>query len=183
MRASWYGTDLVNYEGPTKPGLLRAVVEEVSVDGARGVPARRKVVTHFSRPSDDIDELVSDLTAQRGVPRDDLQFLWNSSRAFFINTHSHGFFTAVSTTQTESGNRFTRHGVTSGRVVAVHRFSRGWVVETDFRCYVLASGHLVELLDSEPLSVRTFEGSKRYRRMIAITVEDGVHLISAVPTF
>ena len=42
---------------------------------------------------------------------------------------------------------------------------------------------LTELLDTEPMSVRTFEGSKRYRQLIAITVEDGVHLISAISPF
>lgn len=182
MRTAWYGTDLVNYEGPAEPELLRGSVEKVSVDGG-AAERERKVVTHFSAPTNELDDLVGELAAQRKVPQDDVQFVWNSSRAFFINTHSHGFFSAYRTTTTDSGIRFRRHGSTTGRVVSVHRFQRGWVIETDFRAYVLTGGQLIDLLDQEPLSVRTFEGSKRYRRLIAVTVESGVHLISAIDEF
>lgn len=183
MRASWFGTDLVNYESPAALALLRASVEDVTPDAA-AIPRKRKVVTRFSSPTHELDALISDLTAQSGVASDDLQFVWNSSRAFFINTYSHGFFTAVKTTTTASGNRFTHHGEADGRVVAVHRFPpQGWVIETDFRAYLWAGGELIELLDAEPMSVRTFEGSKRYRQLIAVTVEDGLHLISAISPF
>jgi len=48
---------------------------------------------------------------------------------------------------------------------------------------VLSGGQLVELVDEEPLSVRTFAGSKRYRRLIAVTMESGVQLISAIDRF
>jgi hypothetical protein len=182
VRTSWYGTDLVNYSGPAQPELLRASVEEVNVDS--GVVEReRKVVTSFGAPTDELDVVVGELGTQRKVPQDDVQFVWNSSRAFFINTHNHGFFTAYRTMKTDSGIGFRRHGSTNGRVVGVHRFAGGWIVETDFRAYILTGGELVELLDEEPLSVRTFEGSKRYKRLIAITVENGVHLISAIDDF
>jgi len=68
--------------------------------------------------------------------------------------------------------------------VAVHRFPpQGWVIETDFRAYLWSGGQLVELLDREPMSVRTFEGSKRYRQLIALTVEDGLHLVSVIQSF
>lgn len=182
IRASWLGTDLVNYEGSASGALLHASVDQVNVDGDTGERAR-KVVTEFAESIDLPGTVVRELGAQRGVPADDVQFVWNSSRAFFINTHAHGFFSAVRTTTTESGLKLTRHGAAEGRVVAVHPFARGWVIETDFRAYVLTGGKLVELLDQEPLAVRTFAGSKRYKRLIAITVESGVHLISAIDTF
>ena len=183
LRASWYGTDLVNYEGPTEVALLHGTVEEVSVD-LGWIEGERKLVTRFSAPSDDLNDLVRELETQREVPMDDVQFVWNSSRAFFINTHEHGFFTAYRkvTPDTEEV-RLTRHGATDGRVVAVHPFARGWVVETDFRAYVLTGGRLIELVDQEPLSVRTFEGSKRFRRLVAVTVETGIYLLSAIDEF
>ncbi|HTA34377.1 MAG TPA: hypothetical protein VK721_13230 [Solirubrobacteraceae bacterium] len=180
VRAAWLGTDLVNYESPTTPELLSASVEAVTTDGG-AADWKRKVVTRFSRPTRELDDLVTELCVQRKVDPPDVQFVWNSSRAFFINTHSHGFFSAVRASERDI--RFTRHGAADGRVIAVHRYSGGWVIETDFRAYVLARGHLIELLDEEPLSVRAFEGSKRYKRIIAITVETGVHLISIIDTF
>lgn len=182
LRTGWYGTDLVNYGGQADPELLHSSVEEVDVFTGP-FESERKVVTSFGAPSNELEILFHELNAQRGVPKEDVQFVWNSSRAFFINTYDHGFFGAYPTTTKQSGYRFTRHGKTDGRVVDVHRFSRGWVVETDFRAYVLTGGKLVALLDREPLAVRTFEGSKRYRRLIAVTVEDGVHLISAIDDF
>lgn len=180
VRSAWYSTDLVNYEGAVEPELLRASIEEVKVSSAFA-ERERKVVTRFSDPSgDELKDLVGTLHYERRVPQDDLQFIWNSSRAFFINTHSHGFFTAVRNPPKQGGTRIARHGSATGRVVAVHPFARGWVIETDFRPYVLSGGRLSQLIDEEPLSVRTFPGSKRYRRLITVTVEDGVHLISAI---
>lgn len=180
MRSAWYGTDLVNYESPTAPELLAAEVEDVErAGGYEG--SKRKVVTRFDAPTDDLKvSLKAALEAQRDIAADDVQFVWNSSRAFFINTYSHGFYSAV---RTQNGVRLTKHGTTEGRVVAVHRYSGGWIVETDFGAYVLAQGSLIALIDEEPLSVRAFEGSKRYRRIVAITVGDGVHLISVVDDF
>lgn len=185
LRSAWYGTDLVNYETPAEAELLQADVEEVSVDSDGGAfPARdRKVVTRFTGTSNEISTLLADLARAEQIPKSDVQFIWNSSRAFFINTYEHGFFTAVKTGTSAGGTRFTRHGEANGRVIAVHPCAAGWIVETDFRAHVLSGGELVELLDQEPLSVRTFEGSKRYRRLVAVTVEDGLHLVSLIEDF
>ena len=102
LRTAWYGTDLVNYDGPTEPELLSASVERVS--GGGGATDRdRQVVTRFSSPSDDLDDLVRELSVQREVPSEDVQFVWNSSRAFFINTYSHGFFTAYRNVGADGG--------------------------------------------------------------------------------
>jgi hypothetical protein len=183
VRSAYLGTDLVNYEDPAQPELLAGHVEEVEGDRAEAWQSTKKVVTSFAAPAADPTGLVAQLERQRSVPAADVQFVWNSSRAFFVNTYSHGFFTAYRTAADASGIRFRRHGTTNGRVVAVHPFPKGWIVETDFRAYVLASGKLIELLDQEPMSVRTFEGSRRYKRLVAITVEDGLYLISAVGDF
>jgi len=181
VRTSWLGTDLVNYEGPAEPELLVASVEEVERD--EGTTYRTKVVTHFSTPTDNLAPLVADLKTQRGISRSSVQFVWNSSRAFFINTYDKGFFSAAPTAKPGKSYNFTRHGTTDGRIVGVHRSGVGWILETDFRVYALSGGTLVELLDEEPLSVRTFEGSKRFRNLIAVTVENGVHLISVLRPF
>lgn len=183
VRAAYLGTDLVNYESPARAELLTGEIDEIDDDRNEVWQTKRKVVRRFSAPAPDATGLVAQLEVQRSVPADDVQFVWNSSRAFFVNTYSHGSFTAYRTSIDPSGIRFRRHGATNGRVVAVHPFPKGWVVETDFRAYVLASGKLIELLDQEPMTVRTFEGSKWYKRLIAITVEDGLHLISAVVDF
>lgn len=180
VRCAYLGTDLVNYERPAEPEILAAEVREVEAGPDDMFGRRRKVVTRFGSPTADPGGVLTELKTQRSVPVDDVQFVWNSSRAFFVNTHSHGFFTAVSTA---GGVRFRRHGRTSGRVVAVHPFPRGWIVETDLSVSVLASGRLHTVVDDEPMTVRTFEGSKRYRRLIAICVEDGLHLVSAVSDF
>jgi hypothetical protein len=180
VRCAYLGTDLVNYERSSEPEILAAEVREVEAEPDDTFGRRRKVVTRFGSPTADPEGVLAELESQRAVPADDVQFVWNSSRAFFVNTHRHGFFTAVATAR---GIRLRRHGRTSGRVVAVHPFPRGWIVETDFSVSVLASGRLHTVVDHEPLTVRTFEGSKRYRRLIAVCVEDGLYLVSAVSDF
>lgn len=180
VRAAYLGTDLVNYERAAEPELLEGEVEQVDAEPDDLYGHQRKVVTSFGAPSPDPDGVIAELERERGVPADDVQFVRNSSRAFFIDTFEHGFFTA---TPTSNGVQFRHHGKTSGRVVAVHPFPRGWIVETDFTVSVLASGRLHRLLEDEPMTVRTFEGSKRYRRLVAVCVEQGLHLISAVGEF
>lgn len=125
-------------------------MEEVEAQPDDIFGRRRKVVTEFKPPSADPEGVITELRLQRAVPSEDVQFVWNSSRAFFVNTYTHGFFTAA---RGQNGLRFTRHGRTSGRVVAVHPFPRGWVIETDFGVSVLASGRLHSLVDDEPMTV------------------------------
>jgi hypothetical protein len=180
LRSAYFGTDLINYEHSAGPERLVGAVKEVEAEPDDVFGRKRKVVVGYGAPTPDPEGVITELERQRKVPSDDIQFVWNSSRAFFINTFEHGFFTAARST---SGLRFARHGRTAGRVVAVHPFPRGWIVETDFAVSVLASGRLHTLLDDEPMTVRTFEGSKRYRRLVAVCVEEGMHLISAVGDF
>jgi hypothetical protein len=178
IRSAWLGTDLVNYEDQAAPELLRGSVEQVAVED-EFTERQKKVVTAFSPPVAQFDDFYAGLEAQRGIPADDIQFVWNSSTRYFINTYNNGFYSAY---RTSDGVGFTKHGTADGRVVAVHTSAFGWIVETDFRCYLMSQGRLHALVDREPLSVRTFAGSKRYRRVVAITVEDGVYLVSAVPS-
>ena len=65
-------------------------------------------------------------------------------------------------------------------MVSLHRSGAGVIVETDFSCHLFSEGSFIPLLDGEALNVRTFTSSKRYRNLMAATVEDGVYLIAIV---
>jgi hypothetical protein len=178
LRTSWLGYDLVNYSDNDHADLLSGTVDVVSDETAEGV-VQRRLVTEFSGESRELGFLLGALQNGEAVPASDIQFLWNSSRAFFVNTFSHGFFTLV-WDQVRGRVSARQHGELGGRVVAAHPFSGGWLIETDFMLFWFSRGELVPLFDREPMMVRTFAGSKRYRQLVAVTAEDGVHLLSVV---
>lgn len=183
LRTSWLRHDLVNYESTAHAELLRSLVERVEPEGEPR-PRRREVVTRLGVERIDLDFLVERLKADEGIEVDEIQFIWNSSTSFFVNTFSRGFYTLVlqETAHTVPSWRVhvRRYSDVPERVVAVHTTAAGWIVETDFRLFLFAAGVLTPLLGEEPLSVRTFAGSKRYRHLIAATVEEGVHLLSLI---
>lgn len=183
LRTSWLRHDLVNYESIAQAELLRSLVERVEPEDEPR-PRRREVVTRLGVQRVELDFLVDRLKADEGVEADDVQFIWNSSSSFFVNTFSKGFFTLVLEEKADTASPWRvhvrRYSDVPERVVAVHTTPAGWVVETDFRLFLFTRGILTPLLDEEPLSVRSFPGSKRYRHLIAATVEEGVHLISLI---
>lgn len=178
LRTSWLGYDLVNYAENDHADLLSGTVEVVGDETDEGL-VQRRLVTEFSGESRELGFLLGALQNGDAVPPSDIQFLWNSSRAFFVNTFSHGFFTLV-WDQLRERVSARQHGELAGRVVAAHPFSGGWLIETDFMLFWFSRGELVTLFEREPMMVRTFAGSKRYRQLVAVTADDGVHLLSVV---
>ena len=98
LRTSWYGEDLVNYESSVELGLMHATIERVEVvEDDRYGESSKKLVEGFAEPSDELKDVVDALRVEYDVPEDAIQFVWNSTRAFFVNSDEHGFFTVVRT--------------------------------------------------------------------------------------
>ena len=182
FRTAWYRTDLVNYDSLTHSSLLKGRTEEV--DATYGGASRtRKLVTELSVERESLDFLLEELSRQKSLESDQIQFVWNSSGAFFVNTFERGFFTIIwSRSEDQAKERVivTEYPGVTGRVVSVHRSGAGVIVETDFSCHLFSEGSFISLLDEEALNVRTFSSSKRYRNLMAATVEEGVYLIAIV---
>jgi hypothetical protein len=178
LRTSWLGYDLVNYVENDHADLFAGTAERVEDQSSERL-ARRWLITQFSDEPKELDFILSALQNGDAVPAADVQYIWNSSRAFFVNTFSHGFFTLVWDRANERVNA-NHHTELPGRVIAVHPFPQGWLIETDFSVLWFTQGELKTLFDREPLMVRTFGGSKRYRGLVAITADDGVHLLSVI---
>jgi hypothetical protein len=180
LRTAWLRTDLVNYESLTHSSLLKGRTEEVdAADG--GARRTRKVVTDLSVERESLDFLLEKVSQRKNIDLDEVQFVWNSSGAFFINTYDRGFFTVIwSRRDSQEKERVivTEYPGVMGRVVSVHRSGVGVVVERDFACHLFHKGSFIPLLETEVLSVRTFNSSKRYRNLVAATAEDGVYLIA-----
>jgi len=178
LRTAWLGHDLVNYADNHQADLLSGTVERVEDQIAR-TPTRHELITQISDEPLELKFLFAALENGEAIPPAEIQFLWNSSRAFFVNTYSHGFFTLI-WDKVKNRVNARHHGEAPGRVVAVHPFSGGWLIETDFMLLQFTDGELTPLFEQEPLMVRTFTGSKRYRELVAVTAEDGLHLISVI---
>jgi hypothetical protein len=184
LRTSWFGHDLVNYKSAGHAELLRSSVERVEDESeGGGAPRQRELVTALGGQRRNLDFVLTTIGREHGVELDDVQYMWNSSTSFFINTYSHGFFTAFLRSDGDVKEVRTRkHDEVPGRVVAVNTTPRGWTIETDYRLLLYTKNELIPLIEEEALSVRTFAGSKRYRNLVAVTVETGVYLLSLVET-
>jgi hypothetical protein len=67
------------------------------------------------------------------------------------------------------------------RILAAQPLSDGsLVIEADDCVFMLTDNVWHTLLPFGALSVRTFPRSKRFQNLIAITTEEGIHLIAAV---
>lgn len=182
IRSSWLGTDVVNYGRDSIGQVFRGDVDKVEPPNSdAGRESKKKLVTMLSPSGEDLDPIFQRVEKSIGPEgAQDIQYVWNSSRAFFVNTYSKGFFTATWDREKDHVTLNKQWGESKDRVIDVHKFSSGWVVETDFGVFRFKDGELEPLLGQEPISVRTYMGSKRYKKLITVCVEDGLHVISVL---
>ena len=84
FRTQWLGYDLVSYSTATSPLLLHSQREEAE---SAGPERERKQIIGFDEEHLDLGYLLKALVIKRKLAADDLQFVYNSSRTFFVRTY------------------------------------------------------------------------------------------------
>jgi hypothetical protein len=125
------------------------------------------------------------IECQYAIGRNDVDFIWNSSSTLYIQTKQSHFYSAGVRDNADGGRslRFSKEfdsGV--GRILgsAMVQSGNDWclVAEGFERVAILVNGSWQPVVDDQAVSVRTFPGSKRYKNLIAITLNDGVMIAS-----
>ncbi|MGB8646968.1 MAG: hypothetical protein WCF84_17155 [Anaerolineae bacterium] len=180
QRTSWANHDLINYANGTNPVLLKGIGEKTD---SRGFEAERTVLTDFNPITLDLGYLLNDVSFPDLKNSGSVKAVYNSDNRLFIHTSS-GQFIIVGLRKREGEPVVTFRRVyqteeTNLRILSMHPASFGLVLETDDRILIFTNGKFYPILDSEVLSVRTFNQSKRYRNIVLTTTEEGI-LITAV---
>lgn len=180
VRSSWMGSLLANYASNSSVSVFRTEREKID----QSMAGERQIITGLDEHPRNLADYINATLSQHGVQEQSIQYTFNSTTLVFVYTYDSQFF-CFNVHDTEDGGiniEFTKTQKAQGRrIVGAHPMSGGAVViETDDRVFLLSKNSWFTLHPDAAISVRTFPRSKRFHNLVAITAEDGVHLISAV---
>jgi hypothetical protein len=201
IRTAWLGDDVVNYRSSADLALFQAKYERAQRRDTRwGEEAREsKILVGVDGGTVSLDALFSGIQDKYQLSRSDVQFVYNSSGNFFLNTFSGRLFVArverqhpdhvdwsfdddiddlltVGKAGPATLKYLKEYSGGESLVIGAASTRAGTVFERDADV-VLWSKNDWHTLTSEPaLSVRTFVRSKRFKHLVAITLEKGIQL-------
>jgi hypothetical protein len=170
QRTAWLGYNLINYSTAVTAEALRAKYETT---WRRSENRREVVLTEFRR---DETLLSSERTAWK-----DADFVYNDQATFFVHRADDTY---------EARRRTWRNGRLStvvstdrgviARPLSAHSSAAGLVLETYDAVWLYGPNGLSRLYEGEAIVVRTFPASIRYKNLIAVVDNDGLHIISPI---
>lgn len=200
IRTAWLGHDVVNYRNSADLDLFQARYERVTRNARRGAEEREsRVLVGIDESVVQLDPLFHGLKTQFQLDRSDVQFVYNSSGMFFLNTFSGRLFGARIEYQhpgtldldydddsaIRQEQRYAAKPVlkylkeyigTKSSVIGASSTRAGMVFERDADVVLWSNNNWHTLASAPALSVRTFMRSKRYKQLVAITLEGGIQL-------
>jgi hypothetical protein len=179
LRTGWLHYDIVNYATNAAPSLFPTRHEKTTRQEAADI----QLVTSIQSTPFHLDYLLNAIEQQTDDSDSSVQFVFNSSSVIFAQTTDGEIFSLGMRSQegTPPGIAYSRSFKGARmRILGAHVCKPGAVIEADDSVLLLAEGQWTELLSSPVLTVRTFERSKRFRNLVAITTEEGLWLLSIV---
>jgi hypothetical protein len=200
IRTAWLGQDVVNYRSSADLDLFQGRYERVTRDARWGEEQREsRVLVGVDRGTVQLDALFSGMQDQYQLDRSDVQFVYNSSGNFFLNTFSGRLFGAgieyqrvanldVDYEDDNESNQtvayagdvklkyLKEYSGTKSSVIGASSTRAGMVFERDADVALWSNNNWHTLAPAPALSVRTFIRSKRYKQLVAITLGDGIQL-------
>ncbi len=179
MKTAWLYSSLVNYPNHRMWEILPAREELWAGGDEHWRVAEFPVAERFSLSS--LVTLIQ--THNPEFSEDDVQFSFNSDRYIFIHTFRGDFF-SLRLGKRNGLPRVFFHRTYKGtgvRILGASPLGNGVVIETNNRVFLFANEQWFQLHDGEVLSVRTYPTSLKFRNVISIATEEGLHLISSVP--
>jgi hypothetical protein len=167
VRTSWLGYHLINYGSATQSQALRS-----GYSLPRG--GRRTVV---------VTEVAADerLIAPERQDQEGLDFHFNAHSTFFSHYASGRY--EVRRRRWASGRLGkveSRYEGEMSRPLSTHEVLGGFVAETYSDVYLINDDGASRLYSGEAIAVRTFPNSRRYRNLVLVVSENGLHVISPI---
>jgi len=192
LRTGWSNFDVVNYESQSYFSYLENEIERRK--GRRPFlyseideqPEKIEIV-RIAAMTYSMDEVLKKVPFKSG----DVQYCFNSKMACFFFLKDGRFVRVNFARELHHGARLrskihdlslsARELISSNPCSAV-TFPLGCVIEYFDRVLLFHDNRVITLEDGPAISVRTFPTSRRFRRQICITKEDGIALHAVFPT-
>jgi len=114
---------------------------------------------------------------------DKVQYSYNSNHSFFVRTKDGNFYSYKIRNSTNTSTIILSNGIPEKsikRIVSVNPTKVGPVIETSNQVFVLSdkTGQIEVLHNGRAIAIKTFPQSKRFQQLVAITIDEGVLLVS-----
>jgi len=192
LRTGWSSFDVVNYESQSHFSYLENEIkrrqEKRSFRYSEIDEQLEKVeIVHIAAKTYSMDEVLTKVPFKSG----DVQYCFNNKAACFFFLQNGRFVRVNFAHELHHGVRlrskihdlsFSAEERISSNPCSAVAFPLGCVIEYFDRVLLFHDNRVVTLEDSPVISVRTFPTSRRFRRQICITKEDGIALHAVFPT-
>ncbi|MDQ5867772.1 MAG: hypothetical protein M3390_18915 [Chloroflexota bacterium] len=177
LYTSWLRQTLVNYTSSATFQLL-PTKQEPRWDKAANRPGI--AITDIESVPYNVDVLLTQLGTEYGFTRDSIQYAYSSLSTLFLHTWNGDFLTVDINLPNHDGVRARsvhKYNSSLGRVLSADSMGPNrLLVETEQSIMLFADGRWVPVVSGEAISVKTFPRSKRYRNLVAVTLEHGLVL-------
>ena len=209
LRTGWTGFDVINYEKHSYFSYMRNEIATRTIKPFSH--SENEIATRAIRPFSysEIDELppkkeiihvavdtysMDEVLQRVSFKSDDVQFCFNNSYASFFFLQDGRFLRVNWAKESEKDIRLRSrvHDLPTlkedGEQKIVDKpcsaiiFPLGSVIEYFDKVIMVHNNKITELENSPVISIRTFPTSKRFKRLICITREDGIALHAIFPT-
>ncbi len=179
LRTLWSDYNLVNYSSYEDPLYLGNGYKRLATGG--GIERERRVITSIGEKSYQIGSLFNHIRQKYDIEQSSIQYSYNTNNTFFVHTYYGNFYSASITFPIDRDPEIRRKKTFKGkesRILSAHPLDLGTVIETDDDIFLFANEEWFHIHESEALSIRTFPRSEPYQNITAITLEDGLLLVS-----
>lgn len=194
LRTGWSGFDVINYEKNSFFSYLRNEIikrerRPFSYSEMDELPEKKEII-RVAVDTYSMDEVLERVSFKS----DDVQFCFNNSYASFFFLQDGRFLRVNWAKETDKDIHLTSrvHELPTltekGKRKIVDKpcsaiiFPSGSVIEYFDKVIMIHDNEVTKLENSPVISIRTFPTSKRFKRLICITREDGIALHAVFPT-
>jgi len=192
LRTGWKGFDFLNYEKNSHFAYVKNEIQRVSQKQRTYIYSQTDESSEkirISKLATDTYPMESFFSQSYLFPLDEVQYCFNDSKSSFFFLRD-GHFLKVNWTGAQQGARlsskFSDFLETSGKNIlgkpcSAIAFPSGCVIEFFDRVVLVHDDEIFDIENHPAVSVRTFPTSKRFRRLVCVTCEDGVALHAVFP--
>jgi len=187
LRTAWLDFDIVNYPTTVSPTLfssLRTTSIQDIAESKNNFEQENWIVTDIKEGEFNLNRLFVNPNNHHFEP-EDLQFVYNSSKALFLSTYNGNLY-ALGLTR-GSGNDpsvsyVSQYEGLKSLISSIHTINAGngpgLILETDEEILLFARRRFIPIFDDEVISIRTFSRSRHYQSIVSVTTANEVLLIA-----
>ncbi len=180
LRTGWLDYGFVNYPALNEPYLFKFQSEKARQNS--NLERESRVLTEVNLDAESFTDYLPGNVKESDFV-DNTQYSYNSNNSFFVRTNAGKFYSYKIKKSRDASTSILPNSIPEksiSRIVSVNPTKVGPVIETSNRIVILSNetGQLEVLHDGRAIAIKTFPQSKRFQHLVAITIDEGVLLVS-----